>query len=227
MTYYSYVLFYSIIIPLIFSFHKKVEFYKKFYFLLKSIPIASLPFIIWDIIFVKMGIWGFDKNFIYNVSIYGLPIEEILFFFIIPFCCLFTYHLIELYKITFFKSIDWIKIKIQLSVILFIISILYSSNYYTFFCSLSAILIIWSEKFLKVDINYNFFITTFIIITIPFVIVNGALTGLFYNQTIVWYNPSHIIGIYLFTIPIEDIIYSFQLNLLNLMIFKKFNCLDN
>ena len=41
---------------------------------------------------------------------------------------------------------------------------------------------------------------------IPFVIVNGALTGLFLNQQVVWYNQNEILNIYLFTIPIEDII---------------------
>ena len=57
---------------------------------------------------------------------------------------------------------------------------------------------------------------------IPFTIVNGALTGLFYDQLIVWYNNSENTGIRLLTIPIEDIIYAYQLILSNLVIFKIF-----
>tara|TARA_B100000579_G_C22134421_1_gene533508 strand:- start:220 stop:477 length:258 start_codon:yes stop_codon:yes gene_type:complete len=74
----------------------------------------------------------------------------------------------------------------------------------------------------KIKINYNIFYTSFILIMIPFTIVNGALTGLFYEQLVVWYNNSENTGIRLFTIPIEDIIYAYQLILSNLVIFKIF-----
>ena len=55
---------------------------------------------------------------------------------------------------------------------------------------------------------------------IPFIIVNGALTGMFLNQMVVWYDPDGIIGLRLFTIPIEDSIYAFQLILSNLFLYK-------
>ena len=56
---------------------------------------------------------------------------------------------------------------------------------------------------------------------IPFVIVNGALTGMF-DQMVVWYNSDHIIGLRLITIPIEDSIYALQLILFNLITYKFF-----
>ena len=55
---------------------------------------------------------------------------------------------------------------------------------------------------------------------IPFILVNGALTGLFLNQYVVWYNQNEILGLHLFTIPIEDIFYSYQLILLNIIVYK-------
>ena len=51
--------------------------------------------------------------------------------------------------------------------------------------------------------------------------MNGALTGSFYDQTVVWYNKKMILGYYISTIPIEDLIYSYQLQLLNIIIFDK------
>ena len=82
MTYYYKILFLSIIIPLIFSFHPKVNFNKKFSILIKSIPLSSIPFIIWDILFTSMEIWGFNSKYVSKLNLFHLPIEEILFFFL-------------------------------------------------------------------------------------------------------------------------------------------------
>ena len=90
MSYYLAILLFSISIPFVFSFHKKIEFYKKFNILPKVLIFSALPYIIWDLIFTEMGVWGFDKLYTSEFYIYNLPIEEILFFLIIPFCCLFT-----------------------------------------------------------------------------------------------------------------------------------------
>ena len=75
----------------------------------------------------------------------------------------------------------------------------------------------------SININFNFFYTTFILIIIPFLIINGALTGLFFDQTVVWYNNKEILGLRIFTIPIEDAFYAHQLILLNLMFYKKYS----
>ena len=55
---------------------------------------------------------------------------------------------------------------------------------------------------------------------IPFIAVNGALTGSLFEQTVVWYSMSEILNIRLLTIPIEDIFYCHQLLLLNIIIYK-------
>ena len=43
---------------------------------------------------------------------------------------------------------------------------------------------------------------------------------MFLEKMIVWYNPLHIIGIRIFTIPIEDTVYAYQLILANLLLWK-------
>jgi len=118
MTYYFNILIISIIVPLIFSFHPQVKFNSKFSILIKSIPLAALPYIIWDIIFARMGVWGFNEQYVSNKNILGLPIEEILFFFIIPFCCIYSYYLIEKFDLSFFKINDWSSFNIILSMTL-------------------------------------------------------------------------------------------------------------
>jgi len=69
----------------------------------------------------------------------------------------------------------------------------------------------------KSEVIRSFFIT-FLIILIPFIIVNAILTGSFIEEEIVWYNNSENLGIRFFTIPIEDFGYAFSLILLNLML---------
>ena len=48
----------------------------------------------------------------------------------------------------------------------------------------------------------------YVISLVPFVLVNGALTGTWIENEIVHYNVDHILNIRIETIPIEDIVYS-------------------
>ena len=61
-----------------------------------------------------------------------------------------------------------------------------------------------------------------LVILIPFIIVNGILTGSFIEGEIVWYNPDEITGIRLITIPVEDFAYGFSLILINLHLMNYF-----
>jgi len=63
---------------------------------------------------------------------------------------------------------------------------------------------------------------TFLVMLIPFFLVNGILTGSFIENEVVWYNSNEILGIRLFTIPIEDSIYAFTLILTNLALIEFF-----
>ncbi|NSW94790.1 MAG: lycopene cyclase domain-containing protein [Bacteroidales bacterium] len=70
----------------------------------------------------------------------------------------------------------------------------------------------------------NRFYISFLVILIPFFIVNGILTGTFIENEVVWYNNDQTTGIRLLTVPLEDIAYGFSLIFINLFfldIFKK------
>lgn len=64
------------------------------------------------------------------------------------------------------------------------------------------------------------FYLVYLILMIPFLIVNGLLTGTALAAPIVWYNPGEIIGPRILTIPLEDIFYGMGLVLINVWIYQ-------
>ena len=223
MSYYLKILILSILVPIIFSFHPKVRFYIYYKSIFSATLLASSIYILWDIIFTKLGVWGFNDQFINGIYILNLPIEEILFFLCIPFCCLYTYHLVEKFNISFFKNVNWKEVNIYILLAVLIAGLINYTKLYTFICFITFASLLFIVNKSTININFTFFYTTFILIIIPFLIVNGALTGMFFDQTVVWYNNNEILGLRIFTIPLEDAFYAHQLILLNLFFYKKFS----
>ena len=206
MSTYFQVLFFSFLIPFLFSFHPKINFYKTWSAFFLANFLVSIPFLIWDEIFVRIDVWGFNNEHLSGLTIFSLPIEEILFFIVIPYCCVFTYEVLSIFfaKVIFStKTINFI-----FGLTLFILSIIFSDRLYTFytFFTLGLFLIFlfkYNKSFMK-----DFYITYFLITVTFFIIVNGILTGGMtggpLNNPPVWYNNSETLNIRFWTIPIED-----------------------
>ena len=220
MSTYFQILLLSIVIPFIFSFHKKIQFHAKWPEFIKSNILTIIPFIIWDEIFTKNGIWGFTKEHITGIYLFNLPIEEILFFIVIPFCCVFTY---EVFNKLSLKNNKYIQIlNLFIGIIVLIFGVLSYPKMYTFitFISLGCLLIILylkNEKFVP-----TFYLTYFAITSSFFLIVNGILTGGTLENPPVWYNNNENLNIRIWTIPIEDFFYSMLLLLSNIWLFEIF-----
>jgi len=82
-------LFGCLIFPLLLTlFHPNLNLKKNLKQAIIAIFITCIPFWIWDIFAVIFGHWSFNPSFITGVYLVNLPIEEVLFFVVIPFCCL-------------------------------------------------------------------------------------------------------------------------------------------
>jgi lycopene cyclase domain-containing protein len=186
-----------------------------------SIFIVAFFFLVWDVWFTKIGVWGFNPKYLIGISLFGLPLEEILFFICIPYASIFTHYALGYFfpnlKLTEFKA-NYITIMLFLSaLVLFIFN---TDKWYTSITLLVFMLLLVYSFITENTILQKFYIT-FLVILIPFFIVNGILTGSFIHEEVVWYNNAENLGIRLFTIPIEDIFYAFSMLFLNLILIEK------
>lgn len=212
----------SISIPFLFSFHPKLKFYKLWKALFLSLLLTMLIFIPWDVIFTKNGFWGFNDNYFLGLSILGLPVEEWLFFVCIPYACVFTHYALLYYfpNIKISKK-NTLFISGILSTILLILTLLNTDKWYTLVNFAYALILIPIIVKNNLELLQKFFLT-FIVMLIPFFLVNGILTGSMIVDEVVWYNNDENLGIRLFTIPVEDTIYAFTLILTNIFLTEYF-----
>jgi lycopene cyclase domain-containing protein len=215
---YTYLLinFFTIIIPLIYSFHPKIRFDKKWKYFFPAVVFVAIIFIVWDDIFTSLGVWQFNNDYLLGIYIFNLPLEEILFFICIPYSCVFTYYCLDKFFNLQWNSTFEAIFCLVFSVVLISIGIVFLDQIYTSVTMFSTAVVCLSLRFiLKVDwFGKATFVYT--ILLVPFLIVNGILTGSWIESPIVSYHPEENMGIRLLTIPIEDIFYGFEMILLNI-----------
>jgi lycopene cyclase domain-containing protein len=211
-----------IIVPLLFSFHPKLQFINTWKAFSPALIISAAIFIIWDIIFTHLGVWSFNNRYVLGIYWAKLPIEEWLFFICIPYACMFTHFCIQ--KTEWHLPFPLVKaIRLLLIIVLIIISIDAHAKLYTaitFF--MAAILLLTYPLLVKNAHKLGEFMISYSILILPFLITNGILTGTGLEEAVVQYNPLHILNIRVLTIPCEDFIYGMMLILINIMLFEKF-----
>lgn len=190
--------------------------------------LPALFFIIWDEFKTRSGVWSFSDEYIIGIKLSSLPLEEILFFFVVPYCCVFIYECIVCY-FPRVKEKNWGRPMLMLMGGLFLVAAaLTYGKAYTFYTALFnalfiAILFLF-QKWFK-GFNASAFIVSYLIVVIPFLVVNGFLTGI----PVVLYNDAENLGLRIFSflpwpmnnIPVEDIFYGMLLILMNVALFER------
>lgn len=210
-------------IPLLFSFHPKIEFHKKWRAAFMAIALVAVLFLFFDSIFISKNVWKFNPEFITGVYVYNLPIEEILFFICIPYSCLFTFYCLNrFYDISINYYADKI-LCIGISLCLIIAGIIYRERLYTWTTFISSGLLF---LYLRFALHVKWFgkaIVVYFILLLPFFFVNGILTGMGLSEPVVLYSEKANMNIRISTIPLEDFVYGFELFVLNLFFYLRFN----
>lgn len=210
----------SLIGPLILSFDQKVAFYKKWKSLFLAMILPALFYIIWDVVFTQRGVWSFNENYITGIKLYNLPVEEVLFFFIVPYCCVFIYECI----INYFPNIQQTHLGLLVLKLLGLVLLLFAIinhdkdyTFFTFFFNGLFIFILASAKKYFQSFNVNAFLISYLIILIPFLVVNGLLTAI----PVVLYNNTENLDFRIYTIPFEDIFYGMLLIMMNIAGYER------
>lgn len=217
---YLILLLFTLSYPLAQSFEHRIKYYTKWKKLVPAILAMMILFIPWDIWFTKIGVWQFNERYFLGLKMGHLPLEEWFFFILVPFACIFIYEVLNY----FFPNQKPIKNEIAIAyivaILLFTISFINFDKQYTFVCFLLcgiALLLsgifkpIWLSKFFRM----------FLVSLIPFLLINGFLTGSFTQEPVVIYNHDEILGIRILNIPIEDSIYNMLMLLIVVFFYER------
>ncbi len=184
----------------------------------KSFLYVSVPFIVWDMWAASNGHWGFYPKYIVGPYIFGLPLEELLFFTTVPFAMCFIWELLGDGK----DKISRQGVAKQAMRIFFVASIILAvflhSRAYTrsVLLALALTMALLAKSKLYVAVRFwRYQMYHFLV----FVLCNYLLTSL----PIITYSSAAIIGYRIGTIPLEDFFYSFSLMTIFVIAYTKFS----
>lgn len=204
------------------SFDKRVYFYKKWKYLIPAILITGTFFIVWDVWFTKIGVWSFNEDHLLGISFVGLPVEEHLFFFTIPYASIFIYETIKSYWPHVNPNRLANPFFLILAIMLLATAGLFINRLYPSITFTLLGVFIFITLFV-IRANYlGRFLISYGIIIIPFLIFNGILTGTGLEQPVVLYNNQQNMALRIGTIPFEDLFYGMLLILMNISLFEIF-----
>jgi lycopene cyclase domain-containing protein len=208
-----------IFFPFLLSFDKKVHYVGQWKHALVALFVIGLPFLIHDYCFTLMGVWGFNETYLTGPHLFNLPIEEVLFFVVVPFACTFIYACVRAYfPKANFKVFNHACYALMTVYGVLVLALGWGNWYSTMVALivLPMILGLWYRHE-----RYNFIPISFVLSVVPFFLMNSILTGAFTPEPVVWYNNAENLGFRWGTIPVEDILYSFILVVGNIWVFKR------
>jgi len=65
--------------------------------LLTLLPVVAV-FVVWDLLAIRAGHWAYDPRQVTGVRLGALPLEELLFFLVIPVCAVLTLEAVRAVK---------------------------------------------------------------------------------------------------------------------------------
>jgi len=211
----------SLSFPLLFSFHPSIKFYKEWKPLFLSIVITAFFFIIWDEWFTRINVWSFNHHYVTGIYLGHLPLEELMFFILIPYCLMFMYHCSARYFVEPKKESKNLKrISLIIALVILGIGIVNKLKWYTSFTFTitGTVLLVLPYTDFGRRVNWKRFAIVYLLGLLPFFIVNGLLTSI----PIVLYNNQENLSLRISTIPVEDLVYNLLLFTGNVTLYEYF-----
>lgn len=222
MSTYAWVDIGSVLFPFALSFHPRILFHRRWVMALPAILVMMGLFIPWDSVFTAAGIWGFAPEHVWPSRVLRLPLEEWAFFLCVPYACLFSYHCFEVLKTPQPTTRLVRGISLALIIVLGTAALSHADHAYTFTALGLCALWILFTAFVQRAPWLGRFYTTYLVMLLPFLVVNGILTGLGLQRPVVWYNDAENLGLRILTIPVEDVFYGMLMIGLTVSLYEAF-----
>ena len=217
---FEYLLFNFLVIvgPVISQFNRQIRHVSRWRLKLITSGIVLIPYVIWDAL-VTGSHWWFNKAYTLDFRLFGLPIEEWLFFITVPFGCLLVWETLP-------HADSWL---IRLKSLRYIRVVLYAAlpagvwvfstgKQYTGLVLFCFGLVGLMDTLLGVDLLLRPKTYLYLVVVSSLILVfNGYLTG----RPVVLYGEAYQVGYRILTIPVEDFGYGFTLMLFNVMLYEK------
>jgi len=201
------------------SFERQIHFVDKWRYAWPAIIMVAIPYLIWDSL-VTGTHWWFNEKYTLDFRLAGLPIEEWLFFFTVPFAALFIWEVIGFYhrrdrKLSRLKRLRYALYSLQLLGLLFFVNGKEYTGLMLIFLG-GAIIV---DRVLKTGLLWRtkFFVYLAVLVGV-ILIFNGYLTW----RPVVLYGEAYQLGFRVGTIPLEDFGYGISLVFLNTILYEKF-----
>ena len=217
---FEYLLFNFVVIagPVVSQFSHQIKHVSRWRLKLLVSGIVMIPYVIWDAL-VAGSHWWFNDAYTLNFRLFGLPIEEWLFFITVPFGCLLVWETLPHTDswLGRLKSLRYVRTSLYttLPIGVWVFS---TGKQYTGLVLFCFGLVALVDTLLGVDLllrpkTYLYLV----IVSVLILVFNGYLTA----RPVVLYGEAYQVGYRILTIPLEDIGYGFTLMLFNTMLYEK------
>jgi lycopene cyclase domain-containing protein len=214
---YSAMLLGFLSIPVISDWKRKDLFFKNLKYLLPSILFSGAICILWDMRFTELGIWNYNPEYVSRFSILKLPAEQWLLLLALPCFSIFVYERVKQKSGNFDRGNLFVGISLVLLVGFGLLAWYQREKLYPFFTFFLLTVyfgyIIFRNRFKS---HLTSFYLAFFLSVILYFIMRMIITTL----PVISFHPSHITGILIYKMPVEDLGYFFLLFIMNVSIYE-------
>lgn len=186
-----------------------------------AVAVSGAVFLAWEELFTRIGIWGFNEQYLLGIYIGLLPLEVYLFFFTVPLAFLLFYQALHTWVPRdllgdVHPSITWFFLLCTV-----FLGVYFYPKIYTSVCFSVAALLLAAQMFVYKAAWLGRFYLAFFVALIPLLLLNGWLAGVFTEEPITWHNALETMGMTILDMPLENIVFLLAFLLLTAVIYER------
>lgn len=209
------------VISLSFVFKRKSHIPRQWKAVFTAVAVSGAVFLAWEELFTRIGIWGFNEQYLLGLYIGTLPLEAYLFFFNAPLAFLLFYQVLD--KLVprdvlsdVHPSITWFFLLCTV-----FLGTWFYPKIYTSVCFFITALLLAAQMFVYKAAWLGRFYLAFFVASIPLLLLNGWLAGAFTEEPIIWHNSLETMGVTILHMPLEDFAFLLAFLLLTAVVYKR------